>query len=328
MEKEENEKKDEKEEEEEEDEKEEKESEISFKSENRGKENETFTQKLAKTFLPNNTNLHTTFPFKYFSCCVPEKEEEQEITDLDVYDGDDYMENEEIKGVMSLFPSKYIRKDEKKYLKFDKPNIISFFKDYGMGDKEKFVRKFEKFDKFGLRMFMMEEKNKFSSTIPITRCQIEIPNSLFTKGVPSVEQVGNAIINPESRMQWDKNFQEYKILKKLNDHTETILIVTSVQMHMIKPREFYEKRTHFVEDGIFYSYSSSAPDSIRPPKKEPIRALDFFGFFSVSQQNNQIFIDSFHQIDIKIGQPGPLIFMSLPLKMTEFTNNLINFLNQ
>ena len=320
--------KEEKEEKEKKEEEEEEESEISFKSEHRNKEKETIKEKLKRTFLPNNTDLHNTFPFKYFSCCLPSKEEEKEISDLDVYDGDNYMENEEINGVMSLFPNKYIRKDEIKYIKFDKDNIISFFKEFdNKENKEKFVRKFEKFNKFGLRMFMMEEKNKFSSTIPITRCQIEIPNSLFTNGVPSVEQVGNAIINPESRMKWDKNFKEYKILKKLNDHTETILIITVVQMNVIKPREFYEKRTHFVENGVFYSYSSSAPDSIRPPKKDPIRAMDFFGYFSVSQENKQIFIDSFHQIDIKIGQPGPLIFMSLPLKMTEFTENLIKFLN-
>ena len=302
------------------------ESEISFKSDKRNRQKTSFTQKILNTILPNTneSELQNSFPFKYFPCCNKPQEKEVEISDLDIYDGNTYMNNEEIDGVMSFFPSKYLRKDERKYIKFDKQNIISFFND--LTNKEGFVRKFEKYNKFGLKMFMLD-KNEFSSTIPVTRCQIEIPNKLFTKGVPSYEEVGNAIINPESRMKWDDNYSEYKILKKINNDTETIKIVTKKQLQMIIPREFFDKRTHFMDNGIFYCYSSSAPDSIRPPKKEPIRVLEFFTIFTVSGDAENIYIDSFHQIDIKIGQPGPLIFMSLPLKMTQFTENLIQFLN-
>ena len=296
-------------------------SEISFKSDHRKMETVSFPKKIINTFIPQS--LQETIITKFFSCCVTPKEEKVELSDLDIYDGDTYMENEEIDGVMSLFPSKYLRKDEKEFIKFDKENIISFINTLREKD---FVRKFEKFNQFGLRMFMLD-KNEFSSTIPVTRCQIEIPNSLFTGGPPSVGQIGEAIINPDIRTQWDDNFKEYKILKRINDHTETLKIVTKKQLQMIIPREFFDKRTHFMENGIFYCYSSSAPDSIRPPKKEPIRALDYFGVFTVSQDNQNILIDSFHQIDIKIGQPGPLIFMSLPLKLTQFTENLINFFN-
>ena len=299
-------------------------SEISFKSDHRNLQKKTFTQKILGTCLPDTNNLYNTIPFKYFSCCFRPPEKEVEITDLDVYDGNTYMSNEEVDGVMSLFPSKYLRKDERSYIKFDKENIIAFYNN--LQNNQEFIRKFEKFDKFGLRMFMLD-RNEFSNTIPITRCQIEIPNTLFSGGPPSVEQVGDAIINPNSRTKWDDNFKEYKILKQINNNTETIKIVSKKQLQMIIPREFYDKRTHFIENDIFYCYSSSAPDSIRPPKKEPIRVIDFFCIFTVSKETDKIFIDSFHQIDIKIGQPGPLIFMSLPLKMTQFTDNLIKFLN-
>ena len=75
---------------------------ISFKSDHRNKENLSFTEKLLKKFIPDNTNFQNTFPFKYFSCCLTPKEEKIEISDLDIYDGDIYMTNEEIEGVMSL----------------------------------------------------------------------------------------------------------------------------------------------------------------------------------------------------------------------------------
>jgi len=307
-------------------EKEESESEISFKSDHRVRQKKSIFSTLFGSCLPDtrNTDLHNTIPFKYFSCCLPPQEKEVEISDLDVYDGNTYMGNEQVDGVMSLFPSKYLRKDERAYIKFDKENIKAFYNK--LQNNKEFVRKFEKFDKFGLSMYMLD-KNEFSSTIPITKCLIEIPNSLFNRGVPSVEQVGDAIINPSSRMKWDDNFKEYKILKQINSNTETVKIISKKQLQMIKSREFYDKRTHFMDNDIFYCYSSSAPDSIRPPKKEPIRIMEFFSIFTVSKDSKNILINSFHQIDIKIGQPGPLIFMSLPLKMTEFTKNLINFLN-
>ena len=312
-------------EEEEKKEKEDGESIISFKSDHRNKEELTFGQKILKTIYPdmNDAKARSSFPLKYLSCCLNKQEEELEISDLDSYSGDIYMCNEEVNGVMSLFPRKYLRKDEQSILKFDKPNFISFFNELTK-DKD-FIRKFEKYDKIGLRMFM-NDKSKFSGSIPVTHCQIEIPKKLFNN-IPSIEQVGLAIINPESRISWDNHFKEYKILKKLNQDTETMKIVTKKAMEMLTPREFFEKRTHFIENGVFYSYSSSAPDSIRPPKKEPIRATNYFGIFKVDEDQNNIYIDGFYQIDIKIGQPGPLIFMSLPLKMLNFANNLIKFLN-
>ena len=45
--------------------------------------------------------------------------------------------------------------------------------------------------------------------------------------------------------------------------------------------------------------------------------------FKVENDGKNIIIDGFYQLDIKIGQPGPLIFMSLPLKMLNFTKALI-----
>ena len=89
----------------------------------------------------------------------------------------------------------------------------------------------------------MSEHNIFSIPIPITRCQIEIPHDQFSSGVPSVEKVGLALIEPEKRTKFDKHFKEYKILKTLNENTETLKIVTNKAMQMIIPREFYEKST-------------------------------------------------------------------------------------
>ena len=362
------------------------ESKISFKSDHRKKEEVTFGQKIIRMCYPgaNASNIRNSFPLKYFSCCFNAPEEEKEINDLDSYNGNIYTNDENVDGVMSLFPSKYIRQYERKYLKFDKPNIINFFNK--LSNDKNFIRKFEKFENFGLRMFMTdkmedenekkekekkekekkekekedknndkdkneiksdkdnkeekddkedknkkkkEEKKDLAVAIPVTRCQIELPLELFNGNPPSVEDVGLAITDPDLRVEWDEsNFKEYKIIKKLNQNTEILKIITNKTMQMIVPREFFEKRTRFVENGVFYSYSSSIPDRIHPPKKEPIRGMDYFGIFKVEADAKNILIDGFHQIDIKIGQPGPLIFMTLPLKMMNFTKALIEHLKK
>ena len=295
---------------------------LSFKSDHFNKPQPSIGQKIVKTIFPNaNKSNVNSFPYKYFSCCLNQQIEEEELSDLDTYRGNTYMCTDIINGVNSLFPKKYVRKDEESFIKFDKPNIISFIEK--LKDNKNFVRKFEKYENFGLTMYMLD-KSDISGGIPITRCIIEIPNNLLNRQ-PSPEEVGLAIINPDTRTQIDKHFKEYTKLKQINQDTETMKIVTEKAMQMIIPREFFEKRTHFVENNIFYSYSSSAPDSLRPPKKEPIRALDIFSVFMVSKDNKNTIIDGFFCIDLKIGQPGPLIFMSLPLKMLNFTKNLVEF---
>lgn len=95
----------------------------------------------------NASNIRNSFPLKYFSCCFNAPEEEKEINDLDSYNGNIYTNDENVDGVMSLFPSKYIRQYERKYLKFDKPNIINFFNK--LSNDKNFIRKFEKFENFG-----------------------------------------------------------------------------------------------------------------------------------------------------------------------------------
>ena len=189
--------------------KEEDESEISFKSDHSDKQQLTMGQKLIRTCYPNAnaTNIKNTFPLKFFSCCFNEPEEELEISDLDSHTGNTYMNSETVNGVKSLFPRKYIRKEEKNLLKFDKPHLIQFFNELIEDKENNFIRKFEKFDKFGLRMYMSEH-NIFSIPIPITRCQIEIPHGQFTNGVPSVEQLGLAITTTDKRTKIDKNFKE------------------------------------------------------------------------------------------------------------------------
>lgn len=301
---------------------------ISFKSDHENDNNATLGEKIITFCYPNakKSSERNSFPLKFFSCCLSAPPEESEISVFDTNMNETYNNNE-------IFPEECKRKDEIQLeKKFDKTSIIQLTE--VLSQDTKFMRKFEKYeklnksnisDKFCLKMFM-KDQNEFSSAIPVTRCQIEIPFNLFTQ-VPSVEKVGYAIISPDERTIWDHHFKEYKILHNLKGNSEIIQIITEKEMEILIPREFLEKRTHFIENGVFYSYSSSIPDNLLPPKKEPIRSMNYFGIFKVENDGQNILIDGFYQIDIKVGQPGPLIFMSLPKKMMNFTIDLIKYLN-
>ena len=158
----------------------------------------------------NDSKARSSFPSKYFFCCLNKLEEEIEISDLDSHISNTYKCGDIIKRIRSLISSWYLRKDEQKLLEFDKYNLIEYFNNLTKEDNFK-----RKFDKIGLRMFM-KDKRDFSSSILIIHCQIEIHKNIFTNYIPSVDQVGLAIINLESITTWDNNFKEYKILKQLN----------------------------------------------------------------------------------------------------------------
>ena len=279
--------------------------------------------KFVKDLIPkrNDNTFASKIVYDYFSCCFPKKEEELEIkSNLDDYN-QQYNNDEIVDGVNSLFPSRYIREDEKKYFKFDKQGIINFTNNL---QKQRFIRKFIQFD---LELSLLENNIYFSKVIQVARCKIDLMKTNFTKRF-SVEEIGNAIINPNIRTSWDNSFLEYTILKQLNENTETLKIVTKKQLSMMEERELYDKRTHFMDGRIFYCFSSSAPNSLRPKKEKPIRIKNYFEIFTITEYKDRYRIDSFHQVDVKIGPNEALIILAAPLKMKNFKEGLTNYLNQ
>ena len=138
----------------------------------------------------------------------------------------------------------------------------------------------------------------------------------------------DAILIPELRLKLDKNFKEFQIIKKINDNTQITRMVSTPQLTMISEREFIDKKTFFFDNGVFYYFCSSIPDNIYPPKKEPVRVLDYLGAMIIKEDIENFYIDSFNQVDIKMEVPEALIVMSFPWKMKEFFDALIELFNK
>ena len=261
---------------------------------------------------------------KMIYCCLPKKDElEIDFQNklIKEIDNMNYNNNEEVDGVLSLFPSIYIREDERKYLKFSKEYIINYLSELS---QKNFINKYE--DKF-LNLSILEG-NELSKDTSVIRTEIVRQKSLFNKRVPTLEEFVNPIFIPELRKQWDKNYKEFELIRTINKSTHIAKIVSTVQLTLIPERECYDKRTFFFDNGVFYYFCSSIPDTFYPPKKEPVRVRNYLGALIIKEDNENFYIDSFNQVDIKMEVPEALIVMSFPWKMKEFFDALIELFNK
>ena len=261
---------------------------------------------------------------KMIYCCLPNKDElEIDIQNKHVREIDNmnYKNDEEIDGVLSLFPSIYIRDDERMHLKFSKEFIIKYLSELS---QKNFINKYQ--DK--LINLSILEKNELSSNTPVIRCELVWQKSLFKQRVPTLEQFVYPILIPDLRAKWDKNFKQFELIRTINKNTHIARIVSTYQLTQIPEREFYDKRTHFFDNGIFYYFSSSIPDNLFPPKEEPVRVCNYLGALIIKEDNENFYIDSFNQVDIKMNIPEVLIVMSFPWKMKEFFDSLVELFNK
>lgn len=266
---------------------------------------------------------------KEYLCCSAKKEDGPQV-DLSTSNQEEnlnYKNDELINGVYSLFPSKFIRPDEKEKLKFSKECILEYIINL---KNMKFVNKYEeKYMKLSLL-----DKNELSKDTTIIRIEIIEQKNLFKKKIPSIEELVDAILVPKIRLQWEINFNVYNIIQKINDNTEIIRSVSIPQLTMISEREFIDKRTHFFQDGVFYSFSTSVPDDLFPSIKlndkgdVPVRVTDYLGILTIKEDEDNFYIDSINQVDIKMSIQEALLVMSFPFKIKEYLDGLIGYFNK
>ena len=172
------------------------------------------------------------------------------------------------------------------------------------------------------------KNNELSNYTPVIRCEVVIKKSSFKKRVPTLEEFVYPILIPELRIRWDKNFKEFELIRTINKNAHIARMVSTVQLTQIPEREIYDKRTFFFDNGVLYYFSSSIPDHFYPQKKELVRACNYLGALIIKEDNENFYIDSFNQVEIKMEIPEVLIVMSFPWKMKEFFDGLIELFNK
>ena len=262
--------------------------------------------------------------FYKFLCCFPNKVKDNDELEIDfcINSGgnDTYQYADLINDIQSFFPIIYIREDEKNYFQFNHEFMINFISELSQKD---FVNKYND------RSLILSILNKrdTSDNIPVIRGEIIFKKFLFKKEIPTLESLASCILIPEKRIKVDKNFREFKILKKINNNTCITRMVSTSQLTMIPELEFIEKRTYFFDNGVFYYFCSSIPDDIYKKSNDMERALNYFGIMVIKEDVENFYIDTFNKVDIKMNIPEVLIIMSFPMKMKEFSDGLLHYFN-
>ncbi len=256
-------------------------------------------------------------------CSDPNKEDPKTdvLLDGNIQEEDmNYQNDEIINGVQSLFPSKYIREDEIKHLKFSHDFILNYLEKLS---KKNFINKY---DEYPLKLSILDY-NELSDNTPIIRSEMFFNKSLFKKKLPTLEEFIKPILIPELRLKIDKNFTEFKIIRNINKNSQITKMISATQLSIIQEKEFYDKKIFFIENGVFYYFCSSIPDNIYPPKDEQKRVLNYLGAIIIKEDNENFYFDSFNQVDIKMSIPEILIIMNFPMKMKEIFDGLLDYYN-
>ena len=262
--------------------------------------------------------------FHKFFCCFPKEVKDSDELEIDfcINSGEDNnLEYADlINDIQSFFPIMYIREDEKNYFQFNQEFIMNFISELSQKD---FINKYN--DR-SLKLSILN-KREVTDNIPVIRGEMIFKKSLFKKEIPTLESLASCILVPEKRLKVDKNFQEFKILKKINNNTVITRMVSTSQLTMISELEFLEKRTYFFDNGVFYYFCSSIPDDIYQKNNDVERALNYFGVMIIKEDVENFYIDTFNKVDIKMNIPEVLIIMSFPMKMKEFSDGLLHYFN-
>ena len=274
---------------------------------------------MEKTTISKNAHIHSMFYL--FLCCFPKDNKDTGEFEIDFQINSNKNNGNNkyadiINGIESFFPLAYIRDDEKNYFQFTQDFIINFISELS---QKNFINKY---DDSSLKLSILNENN-----IPVIRSEIIFKKILFKKEVPTIESLASCILIPEKRLKVDQNFKEFKILKKINDNTVITRMVSKAQFTIISELEFYDKRTYFFDNGVFYYFCSSIPDDIYPPNNNLGRVLNYFGIMIIKEDVENFYIDSFNKVDIKVDIPEVLIVMSFPMKMKELFDGLLYYFN-
>ena len=230
--------------------------------------------------------------FHKIFCCFPNKVKDNDELEIDFCinsgNNDTYQYADIINDIQSFFPIMYIREDEKNYFQFNHEFIINFISELSQKD---FVNKYN--DRSLILSIL--NKRETSDNIPVIRGEIIFKKSLFKKEIPTLESLASCILIPEKRLKVDKNFREFKILKKINNNT----CIT----RMVSTSHIYQKNN------------------------DTERALNYFGIMVIKEDVENFYIDTFNKVDIKMNIPEVLIIMSFPMKMKEFSDGLLHYFN-
>ena len=227
----------------------------------------------------------------------------------------------------TIFPKKYLNSKEENpnfHFDFTKEKIISFIEDE-IKQKDTYVNLV---NKNGFDIYVKEIGSIFSDEIPMIKMYYKIEKSVFNKKDIDIKTIDKYMNEPEKRLKWDKSIREYKIIERQNEEVYLLYYIWKSPMIFVSERDVIDKRYDFYSDGIYYDFSSSVKDDLKPIDEEIVRMTDYCSLCKIYEEKDNFNIISLTQIDTKYKMPDALLSVQLPLKYKEWYDSLINAINE
>ena len=269
-----------------------------------------------------------TFWQKIFSCCIskPIEDNNELVSNQQMKDDTNIFQEikekieDKIDDAFSIFKSKYIRPDERNKITFTEEGILSFIKEV---ENYEYTQKFAKDE---IKLFQCD-KSSLNDQFYVFKIEIIKEKKLFNP-VPTLKEIEMALFDANERMKWDNNYKLIEVLEKISENAEIIKFVSYKQLALISEREMIEKRYRFYDNGTLYNFQTSIPDELYPPQNEPVRVLDYIAISSVREDENNFYFEVYSQGDVKSNFPQSMLLLSMPVKLKDFYNKLVKFLNK
>lgn len=264
-----------------------------------------------------------SFISKIFNCCMTRNTLDFEIRDDESITSRDnsllIKSKNELEKEFSLFPASIIREEEQNKIEFTKDGLLEFFSSIQNLNYENI---YEEND------IKISKANSsiITDKFPLIRCQITKNKSFFAK-VPSIRKVIDTLLNPEIRKKWDNNIKDYRIIEKINNNSEIVKIITNRQPPLISEKEFYNKRIEIENDGIYYLFSSSIPESTNFISLDYDKAINFLSLMIIKEEQGKFYFDFYNQDDTNDNIKDNFIESNLPNKLISFFEKYFGFLN-
>ena len=249
-----------------------------------------------------------------FNCCYRDTSE-----DFDLINEDEYFYNEtsilskakkELEKDFSIFPIGIICDEERSKINFTQEGILKYIINLQNLNYENI------YYKNNIKISKIDFSD-ICEKFPLIKCEI-IKNKSDFKKIPNIQQLIDAMTNPELRKEWDDNIIEYKIIEKLNDNSEIVNIITKKQFEIIPEKEFYDKRIRIFKDEVYYLFSSSIPDSNNIISLDYDKGKNYLSVMIVKEDKKNYYIDTFNQIDLNIELPENFIDNNFPNMIKNF----------
>ncbi len=104
----------------------------------------------------------------------------------------------------------------------------------------------------------------------------------------------------DGRREWDGNVILLEEVARITREVNVVHYAVKPPIFFMKAKDFVEKRVRFVDNGVYYGYSSSTPNGALPPTDRYQRCETIYSGSVLTTEGGSLVYYTFSQVDLKV----------------------------